>query len=84
MPAYFPDDSQYYPPPRPAYYPPAYYGPTRAPGGLPGGHASLDVKAYVPAQFEHINITPTTGLLLVGLGFAAVYFVLDKKKKKES
>lgn len=81
MPAYFPDDSQYYPPPRPAYYPPAYYGPTRAPGGLPGGHASLDVKAYVPAQFEHINITPTTGLLLVGLGFAAVYFVIEKKKK---
>lgn len=83
MPAYYPDDPESYGPPRQAYYPPppTYYGPTRAPGGLPGDRASLDVKAFVPAQYEHIRVSPTTGLLLVGLGFAAVLFVLDKKKK---
>jgi len=83
MPAYYPDDPQYYPPPRPAYYQsaPTYYGPTRAPGGLPADHASLDVKAFVPAQYEHIRVNPTTAMLLVGFSVLAVLFVLDKKKK---
>ena len=84
MPAYYPDDPpEYYAPPQPAYYQsaPTYYGPRRAPGGLPAGHASLDVKAFVPAQYEHIRVNPTTAMLLVGVGVLAVLFVLDKKKK---
>lgn len=85
MPAYYPDDPpEYYaPPPQPVYYAqaPTYYGPRRAPGGLPAGHASVDVRAFVPAQYEHIRINPMTGMLLVGVGVLAVLFVLDKKKK---
>jgi hypothetical protein len=84
MPAYYPQQEAEYYPPQQAYYPqgPAYgYGPTRAPGGLPAGHASLDVKAFVPAQYEHIRVNPTTAMLMVGVGVLAVLLVLDKKKK---
>ena len=86
MPAYYPDDPpEYYaPPPQPVYYAqaPTYYGPRRAPGGLPAGHASVDVRAFVPAQYEHIRINPMTGMLLVGVGVLAVLFVLDKERKR--
>lgn len=90
MPAYYPQAQAEYYPPQQSYYPPqqgyyqsapTYYGPTRAPGGLPAGHASLDVKAFVPAQYEHIRVNPTTAMLLVGVSVLAVLFVLDKKKK---
>ena len=83
MPAYYPDDPGYGPP-RQVYYPPpppTYYGPTRAPGGLPADRASLDVRAFVPAQYEHIRVNPTTAMLLIGVSVLAVLFVLDRKKK---
>jgi hypothetical protein len=81
MPAYYPDDPESYP--RQVYYPPpAYYGPPRrGPGGLPADRASLDVKAFVPAQYEHIRVNPGTAMLLVGGGVLAILFILEKKKK---
>lgn len=70
----------YYPPPPPAFYPPpAYgppgYGPPRGPGGLPADRATLDVRAFIPAQYEHVRITPATGLALVAFGLLAVMAV---------
>ena len=67
-----PMNPQYYPPgyaPAPGYYPP------RAPGGLPANEASLDIKAFIPAQYDHIRITPGMaigGIVILGLVFALV------------
>lgn len=72
-----------YAPPPPQAYPPGYY--PAGPGGLPADRASVDVKAFIPAQYEHVQVDPTTvmALILVGLG---VYYVATHKKhhnKKE-
>lgn len=83
------DDPGYYPPQQAIYYPPpAYgpgpnYGPHRAPGGLPADRASVDVKAFVPAQYEHIRVEPGTVMLLVAGGVIA-YLLINNKKKKEA
>ena len=73
----------YYPPPQPGYYPPpAYRPPRRGPGGLPTNEASLDVKAFIPAQYEHIQLHP--GGVIAGLAvlaLAVMYFKERDKKK---
>lgn len=65
----------------PQYYPPGYqpYYSNRGPGGLPADHPSVDVKAFIPAQYEHVQVDPTTVmvLILVGLG---IYYVASNKK----
>lgn len=79
MPSYAPGPEYYAP--QPAYYqpPPTYYGPPRGPGGLPADRASLDVKAFVPAQYEHIRVDPTTVMFVILAG-VGVYLVATRKK----
>lgn len=82
MPGGAPTMPGYYPPPPPTYYapPPAYgppgygpsYAPPRAPGGLPANQATLDVRAFIPAQYEHVRITPATGIAIVAIGLLVV------------
>jgi hypothetical protein len=73
---------QYAYPSYPGYYPqqPVYYS-NRAPGGLPPDQASVDVKAFIPAQYEHVRVDPMTvaAVIAVGLG---IYFVMTKKKER--
>jgi hypothetical protein len=73
-----------YPGSYPGYYAPTYYGPgySRGPGGLPADRASVDVKAFVPAQYEHVNVDPMTVMaaIVVGVG---IYFVATRKKAKD-
>lgn len=81
MPYYQPGPA-YYPPPPPPGYGPAYYGPQRVGrGGLPTDQASVDVRAFIPAQYEHVRINPGTVATVIGL-VVIVALVLDRKKKK--
>lgn len=84
MPAYYPDDPGYgYGPPPPP--PPTYYGPPprrRGPGGLPRDEASLDIKAFVPAQYDHVRIHP--GGVAAVLAVGAIVYLFATRKKKES
>ncbi len=76
-PQYYPPQQAYYPP-QPAYYPQA----PRAPGGLPANQASLDIKAFIPAQYDHVRITPGMaigGIVVFGLVMA---LVMQHKKSK--
>lgn len=68
----------YYPP---GYYPPPgyNYGPPRAPGGLPGDRATLDVKAFIPAQYEHVSLSPWNGVAIVGIGVSLILLLAAKK-----
>lgn len=66
----------YYPPPAVRGYP--GYAP-RGPGGLPTNQASLDVKAFVPAQYEHVRVTPLTGILVIA-GFVGVVSLIQRHK----
>lgn len=82
----------YYPPggartmPAPGYYPPppgyapSYY-PSRGPGGMPSDRASFDVKAFIPAQYEHVNFSGA-GLAALALG-GVVVFMLVKQRRGE-
>lgn len=69
----------YYGPP--SYYPPSY-GPPRAPGGLPADRASVDIKTFIPAQYEHVRFNPATIALMIGFG-VIVYAVATKRKGKD-
>ena len=69
--------------PAPTYYgPPAPYYSNRGPGGLPADRASVDVKAFIPAQYEHVRVDPMTVMaaLVVGVG---IFLVATKKKAKD-
>lgn len=82
MPAYYPDDPGYgYGPPPP---PPTYYAMPRrrGPGGLPRDEASLDVKAFIPAQYDHIRVHP--GGVMAALGLGVIVYLVATRKKKES
>jgi hypothetical protein len=80
---YYPPQPTYYAPP-PGYGPPAYgpvaYGPPRGPGGLPADRASVDVKAFIPAQYEHVRVSPGTGMAVVAVGFVVVLLLMRDKK----
>lgn len=71
------------PPAYPGYYQPQqpYYYSNRGPGGLPADQASVDVKAFLPAQYEHVQVDPTTVMaaIIVGVG---IYIVATRKKKE--
>ena len=79
-----------YPPQQQAYYqPPGYYPQQqqpyapRGPGGLPTDRATLDVRAFIPAQYEHIRVSPGTGFAVVAVGVVVVFLLMrDKKHKK--
>lgn len=68
------------PPAYPGYYQPVYYS-NRGPGGLPADQATVDVKAFLPAQYEHVSVDPTTVMaaIIVGVG---IYLVATRKKKE--
>ncbi len=78
MPAYYADDPGYAYGPTP---PPAYY-PRRGPSGLPRDEASLDVKAFIPAQYDHIRVHP--GGVMAVLGVGVIVYLVATRKKKES
>jgi hypothetical protein len=92
MPAAMPGGAQtmpaYYPPP-PGYGPPGYgpspygppaYGPPRGPGGLPTDRATVDVRAFIPAQYEHVRVSPGTGMAVVAVGVVVVLLLMRDKK----
>ena len=66
----------------PGYYQPqpVYYS-NRAPGGLPADQATVDVKAFIPAQYEHVQVDPMTvaAAIIIGVG---IYIVATKKKTR--
>lgn len=68
----------YYPPQQPGYYPPGY-APQRA-GGLPTDRATLDVKAFIPAQYEHISLTPAGGMVIVLVGVLGFLLISQHRK----
>jgi hypothetical protein len=75
---YYPQQG-YYPPPSPYGY--GSRGPTFAPGGLPIDHASVDVKAFVPAQFDHIQLDAGTGLAILAAGLGVILLVTHHRKR---
>jgi hypothetical protein len=70
---------------QPPGYAPAYYTPPAgapySPGGLPRDRASVDVRAFVPAQYEHIRIEPGTAMAVVGVGVMLALVLAQKKKR---
>ncbi len=71
---YYPQ-SGYAPPPRPGYYPQA----PRA-GGLPTDRATLDVKTFIPAQYEHISLSPAGGMVIILVGVMAAMLISQHRK----
>lgn len=56
-------------------YPPAYgYGPPRGPQ-----QASVDIKAFIPAQYEHVRFNPT--VIAFGIGAVVVTVLVMQKKQ---
>lgn len=73
--------------PAPTYYQPSYYANprttqpyARGPGGLPTDRASVDIKAFIPAQYEHIRINPS--LPMIVLGGIVIFMIMKDRKKK--
>lgn len=80
-PQYYPPQQAYYPPQQPAY--PGYYPQApRAPGGLPANQASLDIKAFIPAQYDHIQLHPAGAIAILVVGALTVMLVMQHKKSK--
>ncbi len=80
----YPPQQAYYPP-QPGYYPPqpGYYPqPPRGPGGLPTDQASLDIKTFIPAQYDHIRLGPGGALAI--LAVLGLTFALITQHKKHS
>jgi hypothetical protein len=71
----------YYPQPLPGYYPPQPYYAQTGPGGLPTDRASLDVKAFIPAQYQHVRVSPGGVALVLAAGVIVVLLVNKKKEK---
>lgn len=66
--------AQYYPP-QPGYAPAPYY--PYAP--QPQREASVDIKAFIPAQYEHVRFNPMTVALVIAVGVGTV-LVMNKRK----
>lgn len=78
--AYYQQPGYY--PPQPGYAPQGY-APPRGPGGLPTDRATLDVRAFIPAQYEHVRVSPGTGFAVVAVGVVVILLLQrDKKHKK--
>ncbi len=71
----YPQQTGYYPPARPGYYPQA----PRA-GGLPTDRATLDVKTFIPAQYEHISLSPAGGMVIILVGVMAAMLISQHRK----
>lgn len=83
MPYYQPQPTSYYP--QPGYGPPPgySYGPPRGPGGLPTDRASVDVRAFIPAQYEHVRVSPGTGMAVVAVGVVVALLIARERKHKK-
>lgn len=75
--AYYPPQQPYYPPPQ-GY--PGYYPQNRGSGGLPRDQATLDVKAFIPAQYDHVRLHPAGGLAILAVGVLAVMLISQHRK----
>ena len=84
MPAYqpgYPSTAPY----APQYYPPGapYPGGGIGPGGLPTDRASVDVRAFIPAQYEQLRVHPLIAIgLVLGVGYAVITLVRRHDAKK--
>jgi len=68
--------------PAPAqYYPPGYAPAPHYPGYGPK-QASVDIKAFIPAQYEHVKFNPVTVALVIGVGVAAVMVTQKREREK--
>lgn len=72
------DDATYAPYGPPSYAPAPYM--PRGPAGLPADRASFDVRAFIPAQYEHLRIHPGLGMAIVVVGVVAVLMASKHKK----
>ena len=75
---YYQQQPGYYPP-QPVPYGYGGGGPAFAPGGLPIDHASVDVKAFIPAQFDHIQLDSSTGLAILVAGLGVIFLVTHQR-----
>lgn len=75
----YPQQQPYYAPQQQMYSP--GYAPMqpRGPGGLPTDRATLDVKAFIPAQYQHVSISPFVGIALI-VGTLAVIGMVKRHK----
>ena len=71
-----------YGPPQTGYYPPqqGYYPQAPRAGGLPTDRATLDVKAFLPAQYEHVSLSPAGGMVIVLVGVMAALLISQHRK----
>lgn len=70
---------------RPTGYSPGYapgYAP-RGPGGLPTDQATLDVKAFIPAQYQHVTIHPGTVIAVLALAGGIAYVMVKRRENKK-
>ncbi|HEV3059585.1 MAG TPA: hypothetical protein VGY48_15150 [Vicinamibacterales bacterium] len=64
------------------YYPPGYAPAPHYPGYGPQRQASVDIKAFVPAQYEHVRFNPVTVAVIIGVGVAAVLITQKREREK--
>lgn len=64
------------------YYPPGS-APGMGPGGLPTDRASVDVRAFIPAQYEQLRVHPLIAIgLVLGVGYAVITLVRRHDAKR--
>ncbi len=73
----FPQQQAYYPQQQPGYYPQPR---PRGPGGLPTNQATLDVKAFIPAQYDHVSLHPGGAIAIIAIGVLAAMVISQHKK----
>lgn len=80
MPQYYPPPTQYYPsqqPYSPGYMPAQPRGIPSAP--LPTDRATLNVRAFIPAQYQDVSISPFVGIFLI-VGVLAIVGMVKRHK----
>ena len=65
----------------PNYAPPGYGPSRRGPGGLPTNQASLDIRAFIPAQYDHLQIHPAGVMAAIAVGVTVILLVRRNKEK---
>ena len=67
--------------PAPAQYYPSGYAPApHYPGYASHREASVDIKTFIPAQYEHVRFNPMTVALVLGVGVAAVMITQKRER----
>ena len=52
----------------------------RGPGGLPTNQASLDIRAFIPAQYDHIQIHPA-GVIVGVLAVVTTVLLVQRSRR---